>query len=55
MNRSSSILREKKKIGLVKEEFEHLKRPQVIETRAIPRIGYALITAKTEVKIYFVQ
>ena len=32
-----------------------LKRPQVIETWAFPMIRYALITAKTQVKIYFVQ
>ena len=32
-----------------------LKRPQVTETRTCPRIGYALITAKTQVKIHFVQ
>ena len=30
----------------------HLKRPQVIETRAFPRIDYALITAKTQVKFF---
>ena len=35
--------------------IDDLKRPQVIETRAVPRIGYALITAKTQVKIHFVQ
>ena len=32
-----------------------LKEPQVIETRAFPRIDYALITAKTQVTISFVQ
>ena len=32
-----------------------LKEPQVIETRAFPRINYALITLKTQVEIYFVQ
>ena len=32
-----------------------LKEPQVIETRVFSRTGYALITAKTQVKIYFVQ
>ena len=32
-----------------------LNEPQDIETRAFPRIGYAMITAKTQVKIYFVQ
>ena len=39
-------------------EFRHqviLKRPQVTETRAFPRIGYELITAKTRVKIHFVH
>ena len=35
--------------------LEHLKEPQVIETRAFPKIGYALKTAKTQVKIHFVQ
>ena len=35
--------------------FELLKGPQVIETRAFPRIGYVLITAKTQVIICFVQ
>ena len=34
---------------------EKLKRPQVIETSAYNLIGYALITAKTQVKIHFVQ
>ena len=33
----------------------YLKEPQVIETRVFPRICYALITAKTQVKINFVQ
>ena len=32
-----------------------LKRPQVIESKAFPGIGYALIIAKTQVKIHFVQ
>ena len=32
-----------------------LKEPQFIKTSAFPRIGYALITAKTQVKIRFVQ
>ena len=32
-----------------------LKEPKVIETRKFPAIGYALITAKTQVKIYFVH
>ena len=31
-----------------------IKRPQIIETRAFPRIGYVLITGKTQVKIHFV-
>ena len=31
-----------------------LKEPQVIETRALSRIGVELITAKTQVKIHFV-
>ena len=35
--------------------FSFFKRPQVIDARALPRIGYALITAKTHVKIHFVQ
>ena len=35
--------------------LQELKRPQVIETRAFPRKGYALIIAKTLVKIHFVQ
>ena len=30
------------------------KRPQVIGKRAFPMIGYALMTAKTQVGIYFV-
>ena len=33
----------------------NLKRPQVIETRAFPRIRCALITAKMQVKNHFVQ
>ena len=33
----------------------YLKRPQVIASRGFPRIDYALITAKTQVKIHFVQ
>ena len=32
-----------------------LKEHQVFETRSFPRIGYALVTAKTQVKIYFVH
>ena len=32
-----------------------LKRPQAIETRTVPRIAYALITAKTQRKVHFVQ
>ena len=32
-----------------------LKEPDVIETWAFPGIGYVLLTAKTQVKIYFVQ
>ena len=32
-----------------------MKEPQVIERRAFPRIGYALMTAKMQVKIYFLQ
>ena len=32
-----------------------LKEPQVIETRASPRIDFVLITTKTQVKIHFVQ
>ena len=32
-----------------------LKEPQVIETIAFPRIGFALITPKLQVQIYFVQ
>ena len=32
-----------------------LKGPQVIETRPFFRIGYALITVQTKVKMYFVQ
>ena len=32
-----------------------LKRPQVIETSAFPRIAYALKTAKTQVKMHSVQ
>ena len=32
-----------------------LKGPLPNETRAFPRIGYALITTKTHVKIHFVQ
>ena len=35
--------------------FHYLKELQVIETRAFPRIGYVLITAKTRVKIQFWQ
>ena len=32
-----------------------LKEPQVIEARELPRIDYALITAKTQVKLYSVK
>ena len=32
-----------------------LKRPHIIETMAFPRIGYALITGKMQVKLIFVQ
>ena len=32
-----------------------LKRPQIIESKAFLRIGYALITANTQVKIHFEQ
>ena len=32
-----------------------LKEPQVMKTRAFPRAGYALRTANTQLKIYFVQ
>ena len=32
-----------------------LREPQVIETRPFPRIDYALITAKTHVKLHFVS
>ena len=32
-----------------------LKEPQVIETRAFPRTDYPLITANTQVNIYFVE
>ena len=35
--------------------YDDLKRPQVIETKAFPRIFYAWITAKMQVKNRFVQ
>ena len=44
-----------KRIRTVSFSFLFIKRPQVIETRAIPRIGYAFITGKTQVKTIFVQ
>ena len=32
-----------------------LKEPLAIETRAFLKLGYTLITSKTQVKIHFVQ
>ena len=38
-------------LELTNKKRKHLKEPQVIETRAYPRIVYVLITAKMQVKI----
>ena len=36
-------------------ELVKIKRLQGFETRTFPRIGYAFITAKTQVKNHFVE
>ena len=38
-----------------RNSYPELKEPQVIETREFPRIGYALLTAKKQIQIYFGQ
>ena len=48
-------LRLKYVLGCPFPVLELLKRPQVIETTAFPSLGYALTTARTQVKIQFVQ
>ena len=47
--------RKKRSVVQFAEVSEILKEPQVIETKALPMIGYSLITAKKQVKIHFVH
>ena len=54
--RSRRTLRVSSRLEITTRNFMiDLKRPQVIETRAFPRTSHALITAKTQLKIHFVQ
>ena len=42
-------------VEMLKKKWRVLKEPLAIETRAFSRIGSGLITAKTQVEIYFLQ
>ena len=53
LNAGNTELAERRQQGATK--MGTLKRPHVFETRAFRRIDYAMITAKTQVTIHFVE